>query len=99
MPLFLTILEGTTPEEARPIMAIRDAQILATVRGMIHARLAAESPDTVVSLSKPRVKAMRRRGPHAGPLDTIPACMDEACPVENGNGPAVCETARPSTSC
>lgn len=77
MPLFLTILEGATPDEARPIMAIRDAQILATVRAMIHARLAAEPPDKVVSLSKPRVKAVPRRGPHSGPPETSPALEDE----------------------
>lgn len=78
MPLFLTILEGATPDAARPILAIRDAQIIATVRAMIHARLAAESLDTVVSLARPRVKAVQRRGPHAGPPTTIPACVDEA---------------------
>ena len=44
MPLFLTILEGATPEEARPILAIRDAQILATVRAMLNARLREASP-------------------------------------------------------
>jgi len=57
MPLFLTILEGATPDEARPILAIRDAQILATVRAMIHARLREPSP------TRPRVPAALRRVP------------------------------------
>jgi len=57
MPLFLTILEGATPDEARPILAIRDAQILATVRTMIHARLRdAPSP-------RPRSRTVLRRMP------------------------------------
>lgn len=55
MPLFLTILEGATPDEARPILAIRDAQILATVRAMIHTRLSGASPD------RPRVHAVLQR--------------------------------------
>jgi len=57
MPLFLTILEGATPDEARPILAIRDTQILATVRAMIHARLRETSP------ARPRVHAVPRRAP------------------------------------
>ena len=77
MPLYLTILEGTTPEAAQPILAIRDAQILATVRAMVHARLAEEHPDKVVSLSKPRVKAVQRRRPHGGASDTTPALVEE----------------------
>jgi len=77
MPLFLTILEGTTPEEARPILAIRDAQILATVRAMVHARLAEEPRDNVISLARPRVKAVQRRRPHAGPPETSPALVTE----------------------
>jgi hypothetical protein len=57
MPLFLTILEGATPDEARPILAIRDAQILATVRAMIHARLRETSP------TKPHVHTVLRSVP------------------------------------
>lgn len=39
MPLFLTILEGPTAPEARPIMAIHDPHILAAVRALMHDRL------------------------------------------------------------
>ena len=72
MPLFLTILEGATPDEARPILAIRDPQILATVRAMIHARLHEASP------ARPRVHAALRRVPQeaqARPQE-VP-CADE----------------------
>ena len=57
MPLFLTILEGETPQDAKPILAIRDAQILATVRAMVNARLHEASP------ARPRVHAALRRVP------------------------------------
>jgi hypothetical protein len=57
MPLFLTILEGATPDEARPILAIRDAQILATVRAMIHARLREGAP------ARPHVHTVLQRAP------------------------------------
>jgi hypothetical protein len=63
MPLFLTILEGATPDEARPILAIRDAQILATVRAMIHARLREASP------TRPHVHTVLQRVPQEVPRD------------------------------
>ena len=72
MPLFLTILEGATPDEARPILAIRDAQILATVRAMLHARLR-EAPPT-----SPRVHAVPRRVP----LEAQPQPSEVPCATE-----------------
>lgn len=39
MPLFLTIFEGPTPLKARPILATRDPDIIATVRQLLMARL------------------------------------------------------------
>jgi hypothetical protein len=63
MPLFLTILEGTTPDDARPIMAIRDVQILAKVREMVQARLVETAPAPVVPMP-------RRRGSRVRATDT-----------------------------
>jgi hypothetical protein len=59
MPLFVTVLEGRTPEEARPILAIRDHKILAAVRTLISERLTEDHADRVVSLSKQRTKAVQ----------------------------------------
>ncbi len=72
MPLFLTILDGATPDEAQPILAIRDPQILATVRAMVHARLTEEHPGKVVALAEPHIKAVQRRGPRSGLLESSP---------------------------
>jgi hypothetical protein len=63
MLLFLTILEGTTPDDARPIMAIRDVQILAKVREMVQARL-------VETALAPVVPMPRRRGSRVRATDT-----------------------------
>jgi hypothetical protein len=60
MPLFVTVLEGRTSEDARPILAIRDHKILAAVRAMISERLTEDHGDRVVSLSKPRTKVVQR---------------------------------------
>lgn len=60
MPLFVTVLEGRTPEEARPILAIRDHKILAAVRAMISERLTEDHAARVVPLSKQRPKAVPR---------------------------------------
>jgi hypothetical protein len=49
----LTILEGDTPDSARPIMAIRDAQILDSVREMIHQKLSAKASNP--KTPKPKV--------------------------------------------
>jgi hypothetical protein len=38
MSLFLTIFEGTTPADARPIVAISDADIIAAVRRLLFER-------------------------------------------------------------
>ena len=59
MPLYLTILEGPTPDEARPIVAIRDARILAMVQKMLTARLS-EAPRF-----KSHVHAIPKGVPHA----------------------------------
>ena len=40
MSLFLTIFEGTTPADARPVVAISDADIIAAVRRLLFERLA-----------------------------------------------------------
>jgi hypothetical protein len=65
MPLFVTVLEGRTPEDARPILAIRDHKILAAVRAMISERLTEAPVERVVSLSKQRTKVV----PHPIELD------------------------------
>ena len=39
MPVFLTVLEGSTPEDARPILATRDPAILRLVAQELHRRL------------------------------------------------------------
>jgi hypothetical protein len=61
MPLFLTIFEGTTPADARPIVAISDAEIVATVRSLLLERLADEPTRKIVQL-KPMPKVSRERG-------------------------------------
>jgi hypothetical protein len=61
MSLFLTIFEGTTPADARPIVAISDADIVATVRSLLLERLADEPTRKIVHL-KPRLEVSRERG-------------------------------------
>jgi hypothetical protein len=60
MSLFLTILEGTTPADARPIVAISDAEIVATVRSLLLERLADEPTRKLLHL-KPVPKVSRER--------------------------------------
>jgi hypothetical protein len=62
MPLFLTIFEGSTPADARPIVAISDAAIIATVRSLLLERLRDEPTRKVVHL-KPMPKPSRESGP------------------------------------
>jgi hypothetical protein len=38
MSLLLTIFEGTTPADARPMVAMRDANIIAAVRRLLFER-------------------------------------------------------------
>jgi hypothetical protein len=74
MPLYLTILEGATPDEARPILAIRDAQILAMVREMLTARLSEGANP------RSRVHAVSGRVPHAIQQEGTDAVQDKkAC--------------------
>jgi hypothetical protein len=61
MPLFLTIFEGTTPADARPVVAISDADIAATVRSLLFERLGDEPTRKIVPL-KPMPKVSRERG-------------------------------------
>jgi hypothetical protein len=60
MPLFVTIFEGNTPADARPVVAISDADIVATVRALLLERLADEPTRKIVHL-KPMPKASRER--------------------------------------
>jgi len=60
MPLFLTVLEGATPGTAKPILAIRDTEIIGVVRELINARLATASP------ARPRMHAV----PQCTPQET-----------------------------
>ena len=72
MPFFLTILEGATPDEARPILAIHDAEILGAVRTMLHTRLGEVPP------KRPRVHSVPRRVPlEAQPLPSEVPCTTE----------------------
>jgi len=50
MPLFLTICEGTTPADARPVVAISDADIIAAVRRLLFERLADKAKRKIVHL-------------------------------------------------
>ena len=61
MPLFLTIFEGTTPADARPVVAISDADIIATVRSLLLERLIDEPMRKIVHL-KPMPRVSRQRG-------------------------------------
>jgi hypothetical protein len=61
MPLFLTIFEGTSPADARPVVAISDADIVATVRSLLLERLGDGPARKIVPL-KPMPKGSRERG-------------------------------------
>jgi len=61
MSLFLTIFEGTTPADARPIVAISDADIVATVRSLLLERLVDKPPRKIVHL-KPMPEVSREHG-------------------------------------
>jgi hypothetical protein len=50
MSLFLTIFEGTTPANARPVVAISDADIIAAVRRLLLERLADKAARKAVPL-------------------------------------------------
>jgi hypothetical protein len=50
MSLFLTIFEGTTPADARPVVAISDADIIAAVRRLLFERLADKATRKAVPL-------------------------------------------------
>ena len=50
MSLFLTIFEGTTPADARPVVAISDADIIAAVRRLLFERLADNVKRKVIHL-------------------------------------------------
>jgi hypothetical protein len=58
MSLFLTIFEGTTPADARPVVAISDADIIAAVRRLLFERLSDNAKHKVVHL-KPMPEVSR----------------------------------------
>jgi hypothetical protein len=64
MSLFVTIFEGTTPADARPIVAISDADIVATVRSLLLERLVDKPPRKIVHL-----KLMPEVSPEHGTRD------------------------------
>ena len=49
MPMWLSILVGPTAAEARPILAIRDAEILETVRQLLIRRISELDEDEAVN--------------------------------------------------
>jgi len=61
MAFFLAIFEGSSPEDARPVVAIRDPNILKIVRQMLNDRLTEALDDTVLPL-----KARHGRTPRLG---------------------------------
>jgi hypothetical protein len=61
MSLFLTIFEGTTPADARPVVAISDADIIAAVRRLLFERLADKATRKIVQL-KPMPEVSREQG-------------------------------------
>jgi len=61
MVFFLTIFEGSTPADARPVVAIKDPDILAVVRQMLSDRLTEALGDPVLPL-----KARHGRTPRLG---------------------------------
>jgi hypothetical protein len=67
MPLFLTIFEGSTPADARPIVAIRDTDIIAAVRRLLFERLADNAKQKVVHLRPiPEVSQEQGTRDHVG---------------------------------
>jgi hypothetical protein len=67
MSLFLTIFEGTTSADARPIVAISDADIIATVRCLLFEWLADKATRKVVPLTSiPEVSREHGTRDHVG---------------------------------
>ncbi len=67
MSLFLAIFEGTTPADARPVVAISDADIIAAVRRLLFERLADKATRKVVPLpSIPEVSQEHGTRHHVG---------------------------------
>lgn len=66
MPLFLTIFEGPTHANARPVVVTDDAEVMAAVRSLLIRRLTEGSPGAVVPLRK-RSRLFREEKPS---LDT-----------------------------
>lgn len=60
MPIFLTVFEGDSPAQARPVVATSDPAIIAVVRRLLWDRLAEAPTSPVLHLQR------RQRSPHQG---------------------------------
>lgn len=59
MPLFLTIFEGPSPLEAKPILATRDPGIIGVVRRLLMERLTEDPVNKLVPLKHPPRRAKK----------------------------------------
>jgi len=60
MPLFLQILEGDTPSNARPVIATRDPEIIAVVAAALQRRLGRATPSMAAGAARALPHAPRR---------------------------------------
>lgn len=60
MPLSLIIVDGVTPGSSRPILAIRDPDIIAAVCDLLLKRLTDKPTRKILSLHPPKALGSRR---------------------------------------
>lgn len=77
MSLFLTIFEGVTPSDARPLIAINDPEIIATVRDMLVKRLGKERRPSPMAEQTVCVKC--EDFDQANPFHIRPPCLGLKC--------------------
>jgi hypothetical protein len=65
MALFLTVFEGDSPAQARPVVATSDPAIIAVVRRLLMDRLAEAPTSPVLQLQRRPTPRNRRKG-HQG---------------------------------
>lgn len=68
MAIFLTVFEGDSPAQARPVLATADPAIIAVVRRLLMDRLVEEPTRPVLQLQRPPIPHNRRKG-HQGEME------------------------------
>ena len=62
MALFLTVFEGDSPAQARPVLATSDPAIIAVVRRLLMDRLVEEPMRSILQLQPPQTPRNQRKG-------------------------------------